>query len=96
MGSHFNPANFEQLSVALDVLRFVTRNSVHTAHPKAALILRPWFDEILTSAWANAKRAKISIEGFVELESTVVPLVLNMKKVQAVLDAGDNLENVAS
>ena len=91
-----NPANFDHLPIALEVLRFVARNKVHTSHPKVAVVMKPWFDEVLTSAWANAKRSKISPEGFIELESMSVPLVLDMEMTSEVLQAGGDLERVSS
>jgi hypothetical protein len=91
-----NPANFDHLPCALDVLRFVARNKVHIKHPKVGEVMKPWFDEVLTAAWANAKRAKISAEGFIELESTSAPLVLDMEIANEVQNAGDDLDKVAS
>ena len=48
--SNLNPANFDHLPCAFEVLRFVARNKVHTSHPKVAVVVKPWFDEVPTAA----------------------------------------------
>ena len=54
----FNPANFDHFPCALEPLRFVARNKVHTSHTKVAVVMKPWFDEVLTVSQQHGRMRK--------------------------------------